>query len=586
MRLLRTVAVLLSALVVGGCSGLTAEGPVQPGLEVGAEQAPSANLRYVFPGPGAGDDPEDIVSGFLRAGAASDGLYDNARKFLTITVSESWNPDATLVLLTDDTPPTVTVLDPTHVRVTATPSGTVAADGRYTPAAPGAEVSATFTLTDASDEWRISELPEGFGRWIQRGDVTRLVQPFDLTYISTSERATVPDVRWFPLDKLATRLARAQLDPVPAYLQGAATTAVPQGARLLGDAVSVDRGLATVNLVGPRIEPEETARQDLWAQFVTTLNQDLSVNRVVLTVNGTPVDLLGLEGPASSLADIRWPARPSPELAQPVVRRGPDVSVFDPTGAAVESPAPAPAPTYPQIPVGYTHLALSVDGAELAAVDPGGEGLSRWRGGTRYEVPGFASRLGSPSYDRRGYLWVGGVGDGPDRLWTIAVSADAADPEASAAVAVRADWLADRRVVESRAAADGDRVAILSTDLEGDGARLDLAGVVRGSDGRPERLADPMLLSPTVTSATGLTWVDSTDLATIAGLGSEDPAPTIIGVGREVRQLTPVDRAAALATTGGERNLYVVTSDGRLLARGSPGWTDSGRADDLAVAGT
>ncbi len=585
MSRLRTLVLLAVALLLAGCGGLSGGGPVQPGLEVGSEQAPSANLRYIFPGPGRGDDPEDIVSGFIRAGSASDALYDNAKQFLTISVAEQWNPDATLVLLADDTPPTATRIDDTHVRVTATPAGTVAADGRYTPAAPGAEVSATFTLTDASDEWRISALPEGFGRWIQRGDVTRLVQPFDLTYISTSQRATVPDVRWFPLDKLATRLARAQLDPVPEYLAGAATTAVPQGARLLGDAVSLDNGLATVNLVGPRLDPEELTRQNLWAQFITTLNQDLSVNRVALSVNGTPVDLLGLDGPANSLADIGWPARPAPQLASPVVRRGAEVTTFDPTGAAVQSPSSG-TPEYPKVPREYTRLALSPNGGELAAVDPGGNGISRWQGGTRYEVPAFGSRLGSPAYDRRGYLWVGGVGDGGERLWVVAVGADPANPQTSAATPVNADWLADRRVVESRVAADGDRVAILSTTLDGKDARVDLAGVVRGAGARPERLAAPMSLSPTVTDALGLTWVDSTDVATIARVGSTRAAPTVLSVGRDVRSLPPVDGAVAITTTGGERDLYVVTSDDRLLARSSPGWTDSGEGNALAVAGT
>ncbi len=586
MRRARALAVLLVALLLGGCGGgLTLDGPVVPGLEVGSETAPSSNLRYVFPGPGLGDGPEDIVSGFLRAGAASDGLYDNARKFLAITTAEQWNPDETLVLLADDTPPATTRVDDTHVRVTAKPAGTVDAAGRYTPAAPGAEVSATFTLTDAGGEWRITELPEHFGRWIQGGDVTRLVQPFDLTYISTSERATVPDVRWFPLDKLATRLARAQLDPVPDYLRGAASTAVPQGSRLLGDAVSIDNGLATVNIVGPRLGPDEVTRQDLWAQFVTTLNQDLSVSRVSLSVNGTPVDLLGLDGPAGSLADIGFPARPTPTLAQPVVRRGAQVTVFDPTGTSAQSAAPPGTGEYPQVPPEYTHLALSPEGAELAAVDPGGDTLSRWQGRTRYEVPRFGSRVGSPSYDLRGFLWAGGVGDGADRLWVVDTTADPADPRASRPTPVRADWLADRRVVESRVASDGDRVAILSTDLDGKDARVDVSGVVRGAGGRPEQLAAPMRLSTTITDALGLVWLDTTDLATIATIGKARPAPTVIGISREVRPLPVVPDAVSLTSTGGERNIYVVTSGERLLARSSPGWVDSGVANDLAVAG-
>ena len=586
MRRLRLLTVLAAALLVAGCGGLSTDGPVQPGLEVGAEEAPSSNLRYVFPGPREGDTPEDVVSGFLRAGAASDGLYDNARAFLTVSVAEQWNPDAELVLLTDDTPPTATLVDRTHVRVTAAPAGTVDETGRYTPAPPGTEVSAEFTLTDAGDDWRISELPEGFGRWIQAGDVSRLVQPYSLTYISTSQRATVPDVRWFPLDKLATRLARAQLDPVPGYLEGAVRTAVPDGARLLGDAVSVDdSGLATVNIVGPRLDPDETARQDLWAQFVTTLNQDLSVGRVALSVNGTPVDLPGVDGTAASLADIGFPPRPARDLAMPVVRRGTEVTVFDPAGTLQGGEQPGVG-KYPPVPTAYTRLALSPDGAELAAVDPGGAGLSRWRDGTLYEVPGFGSEVGAPSYDRRGWLWAGGVGDGDDRVWVVEVAADPADPEAAGASAVRADWLAGRRVVESRVSAGGDRVAVLSTRPDGSDPRVDLAGVVRGPGGVPERLSgESMRLGTTVTDAVGLTWVDSTTVATIASVGSRPPAPTLLGVDRDVRALPEAEGAESIASTGGERDLYLVTDEGRLLARSSPGWVDSGRADDLAVAG-
>ena len=119
------------------------------------------------------------------------------------------------------------------------------------------------------------------------------MQPYAVHYVSTSRRAVVPDVLWFPVDKLATRLARAQLLDVPAHLAGAATTAVPAGARILGDAVSVDAGVATVNLISSRLQPGEATRENLWAQFVSTLTQDPSVARVSLFVDGVPVDLAG-----------------------------------------------------------------------------------------------------------------------------------------------------------------------------------------------------------------------------------------------------------------------------------------------------
>ena len=51
-----------------------------------------------------------------------------------------------------------------------------------------------------------------------------------------------------------------------------------------------------------------------------------------------------------------------------------------------------------------------------------------------------------------------------------------------------------------------------------------------------------------------------------------------------MRGLTPVRDAVAIASTGGERDLWVVTSAGRLLGRAGSQWVDSGPATDVAVA--
>ncbi len=466
-------------------------------------------------------------------------------------------------------------------------AGTVDADGRLVAATPGRTVSATFSLTSVGGEWRIDGLPEKFGRWIADSDVPRLVQPFAVHYISTSRRATIPDLRWFPLDRLATRLARAQLDPVPEYLAGAVTTAVPAGARLLGDAVSVDAaGVASVNLIAARLAPGGTTRQNLWAQVLTTLTQDPTVTAVSLAVDGVPVDLDGVDGPVASLSRVGFPADTSAtESAKPVVRRGSSVAVFDPAAAVQQQARPTASPEpYPDVPQQYTRLALSADGTELAAVDPGGDGISRWRGDTRYQVPGVGAAVGSPAYDRRGFLWAGGVGARDERLWTVDTRADPADAEAAAARPVTASWLDGRRVAEARVAADGDRVAVLSTRPDGSGVSLDLAGVVRGSDGRPERLAVPLHLAAGITSATGLAWLDDDQLATLASVGGKPVQPIEVSVDGQVLPLPDAPPADALATTGGERDLYLVTLGDRLLSRSGLRWVDSGPATDLAAA--
>ncbi len=558
----RLAAVLaVAATLLTGCGGLTGTGPVQPGLEVGSGKAPE--LGFVYPGPVRGASQEGIVRGFLRAGAASEGAYDNARKFLTSQISERWNPDESIALLADDEAPAATLLDPVTVRVTAKLAGSIDAHGRFTAAVPGAMATATFSLTSVGGQWRIDGLPDHFGRWILSTDVPRLVQPFAVHYVSTSHRATVPDVRWFPLDRLPTRLARAQLDPVPDHLVGAGTTAVPAGTRLLGDAVSVDAGgVASVNLIAGKLAPGEATRQNLWAQFLTTLTQDPTVTAVLLAVDGVPVDLAGLDGPVSSLSRVGFPAEaPAGTTTKPVVRRGSAVSVFDPSANAQQQGRQTASPddSYPAVPPEYTRLALSADGREIAAVDPSGDGISRWRGTTRYEVPGFGSDVGAPAYDRRGFLWAGGVGSRTQRLWVADTRPEPSDPEASKATPVTADWLAGRRVVEARVAADGDRVVVLSVGPDGSGPTLDLAGVIRGDGQRPERLSAPLRLGVPFTAAAGLTWLDGEQVATIAAIGSAAPRPVVLGVDGSLTPLAEVPGARTVATTGNERDLYVVT---------------------------
>ena len=265
------------------------------------------------------------------------------------------------------------LVDPATVRITAKVAATVDAEGRHTAARPGSTVTADIKLESVNGQWRIAELPEGFGRWIASTEVNRLVRPYAVHYVSTSRRALIPDVRWFPVDRLATRLARAQILPLPEHLTGAAVTAVPNGARLLGDAVSIDAGVATVNLISSKLAPGQTTRQNLWAQFVATLIQDPAVTRVALSVDDVPVNLLTLDGSAGTLAEVGFTPLPPVVLAAPVVRRGDEVVVFDPNSLGDQEPRqPAGQRAYPSVPVGFSRLALSADGSELAAVDPGG----------------------------------------------------------------------------------------------------------------------------------------------------------------------------------------------------------------------
>ena len=512
MRTARFVAgSCVLAIALAGCGGISMDSPVRPGLEVGAAAADP--VKVVFPGPAAGSSPEQIVQGFLRAGAASDEEYEVARSFMTLSPETTWRPDSSIMVFTDESAVSVTVADSTTVRASARVVASIDANGRYRDLPSDSMAEATFGLQRSAGEWRISSLPEGFGLWLSASDLDRLYDPFRIHYISTAGRRLVPDVRWFSIGKgLATRLARAQLGDVPAYLQGAARSDVPIGTRLTVDAVPIDNGLATVDLTATKPGGDPVRRQNLWAQFVATMTQVPEVQRVALKVEGSELDLPGVERPPSSLADLDFPQPAASPSALPVMRTGSQLFAIEPSQLGDQRDSePGRRPASPaSISTGWVWLALSKGSEEVAAVGGDRAELSRWRGSGQIRVPYFGSGLTRPTYDTQGVLWVGGKEAGAARIWAINTAADPSDAQRTRPTRVGVDWLRKRTVVSVRVAPDGQRVAVISTNSGGADPRVDVAGVVRSANGLPERLAEPLRVAPALSLARDLVWVDPT----------------------------------------------------------------------------
>ena len=109
--------------------------------------------------------------------------------------------------------------------------------------------------------------------------------------------------------------------------------------------------------------------------------------------------------------------------------------------------------------------------------------------------------------------------------------------------------------------------------------RVDLAGIVRSRAGQPQSLAPPLRLGASLSRATSLAWLDDRTLATLGVIEGTTLQPIILTVGGSVRGLTTVPNAVAITSTGGERDLWVTTSTGRLLGRAGSQWVDSGTGD-------
>lgn len=590
-RGIRGLLLLLITLLVAGCSGLVTTSEVRPGLDV---NAPEGNrIQVNFPPPAPGASTEQIARGFIRAGSASGGEYTSAKEFLTPELARTWAPDAEIVVFASDTAVDVRSVATDQVEVTASVVAVIGADGRYTIPRSATKASAAMTFVQVKGEWRISALPKGFGRWIPVADLHRLLQPFSVYYVARDRRSLIPDVHWLPLDHLPSRLARAQLSPVPVHLDGVADTAVEAGTRLTADSVTVVSGVATVDL-SSRPATDRRARENLWAQFAATLTQDPSVIGVVVQVGGAVLELTDGPIPVTAPSDVGFPDPPVRTPVSPLVRRGTSLYVFDPnaamSGRDPDKLAQDPAPGYPRVPVSDVDLALSANGDEIAAVTQDRSTLVRWRGGSRYEVPSFATSLTPPRYDTRGNLWIGGVAlpgsSSPGaRVWFLNAASDPGRPDGVTPRPLDVDWLLDRRVTEAVASPGGELLAIRSTSQTGTDARIEVAGILRDTNGDPRGLAAPLGMGLGLTSVGGLVWLDGTTVATLAKVGEKDaPQPYILGLAGDRTALTAVEGARRIVSTGGVRGIEIVTDQGQVRTRAGQQWITSGTGTDLLVA--
>ncbi|KRE43673.1 GerMN domain-containing protein [Knoellia sp. Soil729] len=583
---MRSLAVVLTVLatVLSGCSGgVGAARSAEPGLEVrGGDVEP---VRAFYPGPPKKATQQQIVSGFVRAGASSDTNFETARSYLTPEAAKGWTPDTgEVVLYSTSTPLTVTPKPPNAAVLSGGVEAVISPDGRYAKAAAGAARRVVFEFARINGEWRISNLPEDFGRWITTSDLGNLLKPYTLHYIAADRRALVPDRRWFPRDHLATRLARAQLADPPAYLAGSVRNDIPRGARLTAESVTVRDGIAQVEITG-QIPTNQVRRENVWAQLVSTLLQDPTVQGVTVQVQDVTLELPNVDLPVRTIDQVGFPTLTDPRQGRPVVRRGNTLYVLPSTSVVDKDPARS---GHPLVPPSFHALAMSADGTDLAAVDPDGQGLSRFHEVTRYDMPFFGTEVGHPAYDTRGFLWAGGMGIDDDsdlRLWTFNTAGDPAKQRQPAATPVRAKWLEGRKVVEAKPSPDGDRVAILHTAENGSDPRLDLAGVIRADGGEPRELAAPLRLGTTLTGLEGLVWLSDLSVATLGRRvgAAEKLRPYVISVDGAEQALTETPKAVAVTSVGGERDILVTTSDNKILSRAGQQWLSLGTGTDVAV---
>ena len=276
---------VLLALALTGCVSLPEQGGVQ---SVRAENRAEGEtlVDYTPGGPKKDSAPVPLVENWLLSMTATPMNTYVARQFLTSGSSGDWVPERgtlvygghSLVSLPDGS---------VELRL----RDVVELDDRGTWLGAGSRGSSrdyTLKLVREDGELRIADPPNRL--IIPRLHFDTQYQQYFLYFFDKSAQALVPEPVYVPRGLQAPTLLVAALvkGPRPA-LDGVEGTFLPTGTRLDGISVPVSRdGTAEVPLSHDVLEVDDSQLNLLFAQLAWTLGQIAGVERMRVTVDGTP----------------------------------------------------------------------------------------------------------------------------------------------------------------------------------------------------------------------------------------------------------------------------------------------------------
>jgi hypothetical protein len=558
---MKKLIVALMLVALSGCVSLPEEGPVHEGPAPAGRTEPGT-FDYTPEGPHPGDSPEAIVAGFLDALRETPLTFSVARTFLTDGGSKNWTPSRRTVVYDDGTLDTTVASDQAKVSLGAS----VQLDSRGSwlgDPTGGKGFTFDLHLVREGDEWRISDPPNALVISRTHFD-TRFVR-YDLHFFDPSARILVPEPVYVPAGAEAPSLLVSGLlaGPDP-KLKSVERTFFPAGTKL-ELSVPVEGGVADIPLSSEILDTDSGQRDLAMAQLAWTLRQVPGIERMRVTVDGTPLDRTT---GASALSLLGWssydPSLPSGNT---------DLYGITDDGVVAESDGEtAPVTTaYAGTPLRSIGVSLdanrsdtrltgvTVDGrrALSTTVPPSGTPTSKPR-----EVYDGRDLLG-PAYDLFGHLWL-------------------LDRTGSGAHLV----VDGRRELDARGITGED---VTAYELSRDGTRLAavvgdkvvISRISRSEDGRPTRLlrADPV---PSGEAAGGravdVGWLTPDTLGALRQLGPNISQVVLASVDgssalKTETSLEPLfERADRLVTWPGvDAPIYLLARTGRLYQASATG---------------
>lgn len=532
------------ALVIAltGCASLPMAGPVR----IGPDLVPTTDGESVYYSPSSpveGATKAEILSGFIAAGTGPQNDYAVAREYLSESIRSSWNPNQEVLI--QRSTPQVNISNQDTAELVVDVSAEVDADGKYqiTPAGTTRVLEFSFVLENS--EWRLSAAPDATVLIRPVFDV--VFSPYSVFFVDRQKRFLVPELRWFPTTAATgTRLANALLRGASSWLKPAVVSAIPTGTRLSIDAVTVEDGVALVDLTARALVASRADRSLMKAQLEATLSQLPNVSEVAISIERSRQDI------QDSAADSRTlPARTLAVLSdnglesvsaseQPFFQSGQDF--FDLND--------------------ISEIALSSQSGWVAVLTD--NGVIRTRGerlGLDVELIDSRAAIAGIGFDLQDYLW--SISRTPGS--SIIVTSSSGEPSI-----VSAPWLAGRSVRGFALSPEGSRVALL---VQGSGpAELLVSGVVRNISGSPIELADPIQVAGDQANLISVSWVDPLTIATVNIEGGSATA-LLSTIGGTSRAIPALARTRTIVAAGAGSQLYLLTETGELFSYRGSTWS-------------
>lgn len=542
-------ALAAAALLLSGCASIPKDGSVGHRDVSGEDQ--HVQSRIDPDGPEPGQSPNEIVRGFLAAGAGYSNNFEVARSYLTDSFAGEWNPLSSVTVLqpgrTLESVTSEVTTDSQSVSLTIPVGGQLDDRRVYRAASRGTQIDMEFSLRQVNGEWRISQAPSGMV--LTAVNFSTLFQPYPLYFYAPGYEMLVPDTRWFIRSpSTATEIMTELLGGPAEYLTGAVVSAIPDGTQLDPRSVAVSDGVARVELSSTDSGLDERTNGRIAAQIETTLKEVGSITSAQISGTSGELDYGSLPDVPTSLNISGSPI---------AISEGRLVRIL---GSTIEPIADAP-----ELADGASRPAIAIDESMYAYLADDAKAVRRLFADELEDNEVLrGEKYASLSFDTEGWLWAAEeASDGTIQ----AISRNGELTEVSV------PFLKGRTVTSIAVSPDGTRLAVLSTDKD-DVNRLEIVGISRDAQRAPtsSSTSTPLEVATSFDTIIDASWSGYDSLVMLARDGSGEPEPYALRVPGPATSLGSIDGGTQITSGEETRSVRVGTADGEIYSYGAGSW--------------